>query len=163
MKIHIGFDGQTFESTRREENSSQESLGPKLSEVLVTTNVANSFLTLVNCFELQGTIALFEAENLVHEAIVLRSPKQGIIISTSGSQGERRWIFHPWSNLIKRIQSLLKFLEICSQALLFAKEMGIEKARTVVHMDNPGAEFIHEALGFTKTPTKYKVWTNKIL
>ena len=106
MKIHIGFDGQTFESTRREENSSQESLGPKLSEVLVTTNVANSFLTLVNCFESQGTIALFEAENLVHEAIVLRSPKQGIIISTSGSQGERRWIFHPWSNLIKRIQSL---------------------------------------------------------
>jgi hypothetical protein len=65
--------------------------------------------------------------------------------------------------LTNRGMPVLKFLELCSQALLFAKEEGIEKARTVVHMDNPGAQFIHEALGFTKTPTQYKVWTNKIL
>ena len=106
MKIHFGFHGQTFERTHKAEDSSKESLEPRASEVFVATNVASGLLTLVNCFDSQGTIGLFEAENLVNEAIVLRSPKQGMVISTSGSQGERRWIFHPWSNLIQRLQSL---------------------------------------------------------
>ena len=106
MKIQFGLHGQAFETTHLQKVSSGEILEPSAIEVLVTTNVANSLLTLVNCFESQGTIALFEAENLVNEAIILRSPKQGIVISTSGSRGERRWIFHTWSNLIKRIQSL---------------------------------------------------------
>jgi hypothetical protein len=71
--------------------------------------------------------------------------------------------FYSGIYLTNRGLPVLKFLEICSRALMFAKEKGIAKARTVVHMDNPGAQFIHEALGFTKTPTQYKVWTNKIL
>jgi len=106
LKIHFGFHGQTFERTHKAKDSSKESLEPRASEVFVATNGASGLLTLVNCFDFQGTIGLFEAENLLNEAIILRSPKQGIVISTSGSQGERRWIFHPWSHLTQRIQSL---------------------------------------------------------
>jgi hypothetical protein len=108
---------------------------------------------------------------------LLQGPEKVMLSSLFGSmafygqteKGEGLCAFRPMKDsyygiyLTNRGLPVLKFLGICSQALLFAKKMGIEKARTVVHMDNPGAEFIHEALGFKKTPKKYKVWTNKIL
>jgi hypothetical protein len=103
------------------------------------------------------------------EKIILSSLFGSMVFYAQTDKGEGLCAFRLMKDsyngiyLTNRGLPVLKFLEICSQALLFAKEQGIEKARTVVHVDNPGAEFIHEALGVTKTPTQYKVWTNKIL
>jgi len=62
-------------------------------------------LTLVKNFENRGLVILGEMKSEEQAKVRINLVLSGMLLSSSGTEGKRAWVLHPWENLINRIKS----------------------------------------------------------
>lgn len=72
----------------------------------VPQKIVTRLRSLLMAFENDRIVQSEIMENRLLDSRIHSEAKGGLILSTSGTKGERKWVFHPWENLRNRITSL---------------------------------------------------------
>jgi hypothetical protein len=72
----------------------------------VPQKIVTRLQSLLMAFENDRIVQSEIMENRLLDSRLHSEAKGGLILSTSGTKGERKWVFHPWENLRNRITSL---------------------------------------------------------
>lgn len=92
-------------------------------------------LTLVNNFSYEIPTILNEKEFLDPMKIKSLMPYPGILLSSSGSGGEKKWILQSWNNLKERIKNKKSPTQRCLIFLSIEHAAGIEGFFLIISME----------------------------